>query len=171
MGTLLEISADILELEAKIAAAETPEQEEEAVLNYFVCEGGRDEKIDNYAALIAETEARSEVRKQEGERLLARAKTDADRVSFLRARLLDFFTRHDLTTLETARFRVTRGKIEGRPGPGVVVAIPEVELPSEFLREIITIRADKDALRTALESGREIEGVSLKETGYQVRIS
>ena len=169
MGTLLEISADILELEAKIAAAETPEQEEEAVLNYFVCEGGRDEKIDNYAALIAETEARSAVRKQEGERLLARAKADADRVNFLRARLLDFFTRHDLTTLETARFRVTRGKVEGRPG--VVVASPEVELPSEFLREIITIRADKDALRTALESGREIEGVSLKETGYQVRIS
>lgn len=148
---------------------------EEIVASWFREIGEtRDQKLDHYAALIRELEARAEVRKAESQRLADRARIDADRASFLKDRLRHFFLGHGLKTVETRRYRITLAGNGGR-NP-ILLRVPPESLPEVFRSEIVTVKANLDDIRAYLEAGGVLQDgdgnvmAELGERGSSIRI-
>lgn len=59
------------------------------------------------------------------------------------------------------RYKLSQGK------PSVQV-YDESKIPAEFLVTVVTQKVDKDAIKAAIESGREVAGANL-ERGYTIR--
>lgn len=127
----------------------------------------RDAKLDAYAALIREMEARAAVRREEARRLQECARRDDDRAQHLKDRLVAFFEQHDLKTVETARYRLTVARTGGKL-PVTLKVEPE-NLPLLYQR--VKISADLDALRDALERGEATDLAELGARGLYLRIS
>lgn len=172
--TLYEISKELLEFEQIMTDldGEIPSEEiERQITEWFEnISDQRDEKIDNYAALIRTMDARAKMRKDEAKRLTQLAQTDENAVSRLKERLKYFFQTHQLGTLQTRRFKVSLANNGGvRPlilSP-LVKEVPE-SLPDEF--KIHTISANTTAIREALEAGFECDFAELGERGQSIRI-
>jgi hypothetical protein len=156
MKSLFEISDDLMALEEMLALAggEITEDEAGAALqDWFDTLGGeRDTKIDNYAALIRELDARSEAREVEAKRLMALAGADANNAKRLKERLKLFFELHDIKKLDTPRFRIS---VQANGGKDPLVYPNEWELipanaPERFHRRVILL--DKEALREEAEA-------------------
>jgi hypothetical protein len=158
-----------LALEAVIN--ECPEDDPDArasPVEYFL-EIVRDTKVklDSFSALVVELEARHDARKIESDRLAARAKRDQDQADYLRARLKDYFNRHHLKTVETARYRLTLTPNRGCV-PVMISAVDD--LPRAFVRTVTKTQPDVESIRKALESGKPVAGATLGERGTSVRI-
>jgi len=174
MRSLFEISDDLLALEEMLALAggEITEDEAGAALqDWFDTLGAeRDTKIDNYAALIRELDARADAREVEAKRLMALAGSDANNVKRLKERLKLFFELHEIKKLDTPRFRISV-QANGGKSPLVVPemweALPSTA-PEAFHRRVIEL--DKQAIREALEAGEEINGCAISERGNHLRI-
>ncbi|MFQ5569688.1 MAG: siphovirus Gp157 family protein [Rhodothermales bacterium] len=169
--TLFEISNDLLALYDRLEdlGGDVTSPEVEQTIDAWFEQLGRerDEKLDNYAALIRELEARAEARKHEARRLTQRARRDADHAAYLKQRLVLFFQDHHLKTVETRRYRLTLQRSGGKR-PVVLTLDPE-ELPEEFQRWKVS--ADLDAIREALEHGATLDFAELGERGHSLRIS
>jgi hypothetical protein len=125
-------------------------------------------KVDGYVALIAEYDARAEFRRRESKRILALA-IDAERkAEMLRERLKLYFERTGRPKIETGRFVVSVVR-NGGVAPLLMDVDPE-KLPEEFRREVVTYRADSDAIRAALGRGEELPFARLGERGTSLRI-
>ena len=167
--TIFEISEELLQLNTQLDSLESDDDQREAIDNYLKgIEDELAEKLDHYVSFIAELEARSQVRKTEAERLMHRAKVDANRALRLRECLRWFFFTHRMKTYETARYRITLATNGGKAP--VILSVREDQLPSEYVREVITYKADLDAIREKLEQGIPVEGASLGERGASIRI-
>ena len=116
--TLYNISADLSALEELMfeAGGELPDGAAEAAIDAWFEELGarRDAKVDSYCQLIRNLEARAELRRAEAQpflteanRLMERGRVDTNAVLRLKGRLLAFFDRHGMRSLETERFHVT----------------------------------------------------------------
>lgn len=172
--TLFTITDDLLalhELLSEVGGDVTDEQAEEAVAAWFEELGeDRDKKLDGYVTLIAEFEARAEMRQKEAKRLQARASVDANNGQRLKDRLKSFFQIMGLKTVETDYHRITLANNGGKLPlilEGAYETAPEL-LPDEFQRKLIT--PDKDAIRARLEAGEELEFASFGERGCGIRI-
>ena len=168
--TLLQISDDLAALDQLLEEVDgdvTDERVEQAINEWFnELEPEADEKIDNYAALIRELRLRGEARKEEGDRLKTRAKTDEARADWLTGRLYGFFKRHGIRKKQTRRFTVS---IRGHGGlaPLIIDLEPE-EIPNEYKK--ITVEADNTKIREALKEapltwarlGERGEGMSIR---------
>lgn len=171
---LYEISKELLEFEQLMTdlEGEIPSEEiERQITEWFEnISDQRDEKIDNYAALIRTMDARAKMRKEEAKRLTLLAQTDENAVSRLKERLKYFFQTHELGTLQTRRFKVSLANNGGvRPLILSVEAyeVPEC-LPDEFKKSTVT--ANTTAIREALEAGAELDFAQLGERGQSIRI-
>lgn len=163
--TLYDIDASLEELEALLVASGgeiTPEMEE-AYADLFAITR---EKLDAYAALIAEMEARAEVRTAEAKRLSVLAGRDHKAAARLRERMLWFFQQHGLKKEETARFTITLARHGGK-APLVIEVAPE-DLPQQYQR--VNIAPDTEAIRRALEAGQALPYARLGERGHSIRI-
>jgi hypothetical protein len=169
--TLYDISQDLVALYERLEElggdVTSPEVEQEIDTWFEDLGQERDQKLDNYAALIRELESRAEARKAEARRLADRARRDAEHADYLKNRLVLFFQQHGLKTVETPRYRLTVQRSGGRT-PVVLKSDPEV-LPEEFQRWKVS--ADLDAIREALESGATLDFAELGERSHYVRIS
>lgn len=172
--TLFQISDDLLALEdllSEVGGDVTDEQAEEAIMNWFAELGDdRDEKLDGYVTLIAEFEARAEMRKREAQRIAARARVDESSVDRLKERLKVFFQVMGLKTVETDLHRITLANNGGKL-PLVLQGAYETDatlLPDEFQKKIVT--PDKDLIRKKLEAGEMLEFASLGDRGQGIRI-
>jgi hypothetical protein len=121
-------------------------------------------KVENYCRLIVEVQARSEARRRESERILARAKVDKRMADGLKERLqnaLDFLR---IKKVETARFRVSVA-INGGMAPLVVHdhLVPESLMKMEA-------KPDKNRIRELLESGAELDCAKLDDRGRHLSI-
>lgn len=114
MSTLNELSQDLINLEWNLEQAANDEARAVLVSAYLETTGAAKDKIDGYASLISELEARAAYRKAEAARLAGRAKQDEGTAKFLRSRLLAYFDCHNITTLETARYKLTSGNVGGK---------------------------------------------------------
>jgi hypothetical protein len=168
MASLIELSEEILDLEIALESAENLEAREALIKSYFDAVGDRNVKIDSYAALIRELELRSEARKSEGERLLARSKTDNNKAQYLKERLMMVFKYFQLTSVETPRFRVSLATNGGKLP--VIISCPIENLPSEYVKQIVTLKANLDLIAEELEAGVLIENVCFGERGEGIRI-
>lgn len=170
---LFDISDDIRALEdllLELGGDVSDEEVEQAIDNWFATlSTERDQKLDNYAALITEMEARAEIRKQEAERIRDRARVDENAAQRLKDRLVFFFRQHDFKTIETDRYRLTRCRAGGKQGVEVKASV--AELPADYVRTNITHSPDLDKIREALEAGENLEFADLKERSEYLRIS
>lgn len=169
--TLFDISEDLLalydHLESLGGDVSSPEVEQ-AIDDWFERLGReRDQKLDNYAALIREIEAREAARREEARRLSERAKRDKEQAAYLKQRLVLFFQDHQLKTVETRRYRLTLQRSGGKTPVDVLVE-PEA-LPEAFQR--LKVSANLDAIREALENGEDVEFATLGERRSYIRIS
>lgn len=172
MRTLFEISDDLIDLAEQLERAIDDAPEQEALIQEWfdqleATKQERDQKLDDYAGLIRELEARASTRRAEAQRLLNRARVDENLSQFLKRNLKLFFEQHQIKTIETRRFRLTLARNGGRPP--VNLTIPPEELPIEY--QAVTVKPNFEALRESLVQGQIIHGASLGARGSQIRIS
>lgn len=169
MPSLFQLSEEILQLRQILDSQEHESETIDAVEEYLKSlSQDREKKLDNYAALIRELEARAKIRQDEATRLQSLAKKDLDVVERLKERLKLVFTLHEWKTVDTDRFRITLAQNGGKQK--LVVEIPVEELEERFRKVETKTVPDNDALREALGDGEVIAGVRLEERGVTIRI-
>ena len=168
MRTLFNISDDLEHLNSLLDELGDDTQQQELLSQWFEELGTeRDRKLDGYAALIAEMQARAEVRKAEAKRMLELATLDEKRARLLKERLKWFFETHKLKTVETLRYRLSLAKNGGKP-PLILKDTSPQELPERFQQ--ISVAPNNAAIRAALEAGEELEFAQLGVIGTSLKI-
>lgn len=166
--TLFNISDDLEKLNEVLDEIGDDTQQQELISHWFEQLGEeRDRKLDAYAALIAEMQARAEVRKAEAKRMLELASFDENRARLLKDRLKWFFEKHQLKILETARYKLSVAKNSTRPlivNPNVAIA----QLPEEYKK--VSVELDTAAVREALKQGVVLDFAHFGEAGSHIRI-
>lgn len=169
MPSLFQLSEEILQLRQILDSQEHEAETIDAVEEYLKSlSQDREKKLDNYAALIRELEARAKIRQDEAKRLDGLAKKDLATVERLKDGLRLVFTLHEWKAVDTDRFRITLAQNGGKQK--LVVEVPIEELEERFRRIETKVVPDNDALREALGDGEVIEGVHLEERGATIRI-
>lgn len=168
--TLFSISADIDELNALLDEIEGDDVESAKLIGEWLEKLGeeRDRKLDNYAALISELQARASVRKAEAKRLAELAISDEKRAEMLKERLKWFFEVNKLKTVETARYKLSLTKSGGKPPLILDDDISPTDLPEKFQKAHVEV--DKTAIRAALEAGEELDFAYLGDRSSSIRI-
>lgn len=174
--TLYDISSDLTEIENLLLGVDgdvsDPEIESriDAYLSDLMIE--RDVKLDNYGALIREMETRAAIRSEEAKRLSCLAAKDSNAASRLKTRLQAFFIEHGMVEkVATRRFSFKLAKNGGKIPIWIdptVIDEPE-NLDERFHYTAILI--NKDAIRSALEAGEELEFAKVLERGQNLRIN
>ena len=171
MPTIYEISDDMAALDALLAETGgeiTPEAE--AAFDQFEAElsANLTTKVDGYCALIAEIDARAAARKAEAKRLADRAKADERTADALRERLRFVWEQRKLGKVETDRFTVSLSKNGGKQPLDIRCGVED--LPSWAVKTETVVTADKEAIRSRLDSGESLDFASLMERGTRISI-
>lgn len=174
MRSLFTISDDLLalaDLLTETGGEVTADESGAALEQWFDALGTeRDAKLDNYCALIAELNARSEARRAEAERINQLADADANAAANLKKRLHSFFVLQGLKKVETSRFKITLAN----NGGALPLIYPEAwrdnatNAPEQFHKRIIAL--DTSAIRAAIDAGEDVPDCSLGERGQHLRI-
>lgn len=163
---LFEISDDLLALDALLdeIGGDISDAEAEAAVDAWLKELGaeRDSKLEAYAYLIKENEARAAALKEEAARLKARREAAENKADRLKTRLEIFLKVQGIDRIQTERFTFALQKPGGKPRVAIAEAYEEnpVELPERFRR--VKFEADLNAIREALEiEDPEVEGIGI----------
>ena len=125
-----------------------------------------EEKADDYAALIQHLTARADARRAEAQRMRDLAATDEALADRLKTRLKEAMEATGRTRIDSARFRLS---VAGNGGKQPLsVTCDPTSLPKELVT--VTVAANKDAIRQALENGATIAGCELLPRGTSLRI-
>ena len=125
-----------------------------------------EEKADDYAALIQSLNIRAEARRSEAARMRQLAETDMALADRLKQRLKEAMEATGKVKIETPRFKLA---VAGNGGKQPLeVAVEPTALPQEF--QAVTVTANKDAIRKALEAGGTVPGCTLLPRGTGLRI-
>ena len=124
-------------------------------------------KVDGYAALIRMMETRAEVRKTEAKRMADLQRADENAAHRLKSRLQEHLDVLGIARVDTPHFTVS---VQNAGGKVKLDVHDEEAVPQEFQRERTIIELDKEAIREALEAGREVPGAVLMERGRVLRI-
>ena len=161
--TLYELTDELTTLAEMMEDADT---EEQVLLDTIEAVGGEyDAKIENYCKLIKNLDAESKALKEESKRLASRQKTIDGNIARLKAFMMESMKqtgRTDAGGLLRARIAKNGGVL-----PLIMSANPE-ELPQEFQK--VTIEANNEAIRKALDEGQELEFAQYGERGESLRI-
>lgn len=172
MPTLFEIGTQIQELcqLPEDEGGDISERKAEIDACFASLDTERDQKLDAYAALITELEARASIREQEAMRLSHRAHVDADKARWLKKRMQLFFETLGLHSVDTPRLHIVLAGHGGKQ-PFIVHAAPDA-LPELFQKVRTEIKPDMEAIRIHLETMgplRSAEGTLLAELGERGR--
>ena len=167
--SLFSISEDLERLNEILDEA-GDDREQQELLNEWLQQLGteRDRKLDGYAALISEMQARAEARKTEAQRLMELAKADERRAQLLKERLKWFFETQQLKTIETTRYRLSLAKNGGKAPLILKSELSPHQLPERF--KTTSIEPNTSAIRAALEAGENLDFASLGDRGTSIRI-
>jgi chromosome segregation ATPase len=173
MPTLIQISRDLIELEEQLEdLVDNPDAQNEAIAQYLESFtdtiSQRDQKLDNYAALIQELQARADARKAEAQRLQKRSQIDENKVKSLKTNLQRFFQAHELKTVETDRYRLTLAKNGGKL-PMIIDNYDLAEIPDHLT--VTTKELNREAVRKLLEAGEAFNFARLGNRSYSIRIN
>lgn len=144
--------------------------QQQELLNEWLQQLGteRDRKLDAYAALISEMQARAEARKTEAQRLMELAKSDERRSQLLKERLKWFFESQQLKTIETTRYRLSLSKNGGKAPLILKPELSPQQLPERFTTT--SVEPNTSTIRAALEAGETLDFASLGDRGTSIRI-
>ena len=163
MAKLYEIVA---ELQDFVAANEGLEDEQAYRDTLEGLQGELDDKVSQWARCIKNLEGEREAIKAEGDRLTKRAKSIDNEVKHMKDTLLMYLKAAGVSKAGDAVIKASIVK-NGGQAPLEIDLIP-VDLPEDFQK--ITIDADKEAIRAALEGGQQLEWARIGERGEHVKI-
>lgn len=170
--TLYEIGEDIVALDSLLfeVGGDVSEEDADAAITSFLNENREnlERKLDGYGYLIREQEKDAEFCEAEAERLSRRAEVRRNAVKRLKDRLNDFFTQHGLTKVQAPHFTLAQQKNGGKI-PLEIKVQPE-ELPKPYRYEVVSVKADTDKIREALEAGKKLPFATLGERGTHIRV-
>ena len=168
MAHLLEITDEIRALDNLLAEADGDITGQEQIINEWAAKNKEDlaDKADDYLALITEKMRMYAARKGEAERLTRLALTDKNLADRLKSRLLWALEDMGIKKLETNRYRITVATNGGKQP--IDIYFPEDHLPEEYQKTVLV--ADKEAIREALEAGKEVNGAVFMDRGTNLRI-
>jgi hypothetical protein len=174
VSTLLQISDEMRTLDNLVAeiAAEGGDisQVEDTITAWFNEIGEkRDQKVDNYCALVREFELRAKARDEEVQRLQKRVETDLNAAGFLKARLKSFFEEQGIKKIETERYTVSIAKNGGQQ-PIEYTCDPDQMFDSDHTKCVETWKWDTEKVRADLEAGKELPFAKFKERGTRLSI-
>lgn len=174
MRTLFKITEDLNALADILTetGGEISDDEQGSALEAWWQELGeeRDQKIDNYCAMIQELEARATTLAWESERLANLGDADHKAAARLKLRLREFLQEQGIEKLRTPRFNLTLANNGGKAPLVIPDAWREApaEAPEQYHRRKIYL--DLEALRADLDSGVEVPGCSFADRGKHLRI-
>jgi hypothetical protein len=170
MTTLLQIAADAQALLDLIdgADAELDPATEAALDAWFQeVEVAEATKLEGYCRLIRILELRAAARKEEAERIAKLVRVDENKARSLKDRLKLYLEVAGKKWIDTATYRIT---LVANGGKAPLEIPPNAaELPEQVQR--ISVSADVDAIREALECGDAVFGCRLLDRGKHVRIA
>lgn len=129
-------------------------------------QGELDDKVSQWARCIKNLEGERDAIKAEGDRLTKRARSIDNEVKHMKDTLLMYLKAAGVTKAGDAVIKASIVK-NGGQAPLEIDLIP-VDLPEDFQK--ITIDADKEAIRAALEGGQQLEWARIGERGEHVKI-
>lgn len=163
MAKLYEIVA---ELQDFVTANEGLEDEQAYRDTLEGLQGELDDKVSQWARCIKNLEGERDAIKAEGDRLTKRAKSIDNEVKHMKDTLLMYLKAAGVSKAGDAVIKASIVK-NGGQAPLEIDLIP-VDLPEDFQK--ITIDADKEAIRAALEGGQQLEWARIGERGEHVKI-
>jgi hypothetical protein len=167
--SLFSISEDLERLNELLDEVGDDTQQQELLSEWLQHLGTeRDCKLDGYAALISEMQARALARKTEAQRLMELAKADEQRAQLLKERLKWFFESQQLKTIETTRYRLSLAKNGGKAPLILKPDLSPHQLPEQF--KTTSVEPNTSAIRAALEAGEKLDFASLGDRGTSIRI-
>ena len=163
MAKLYEIVA---ELQDFVAANEGLEDEQAYRDTLEGLQGELDDKVSQWARCIKNLEGERDAIKAEGDRLTKRARSIDNEVKHMKDTLLMYLKAAGVSKAGDAVIKASIVK-NGGQAPLEIDLIP-VDLPEDFQK--ITIDADKEAIRAALEGGQQLEWARIGERGEHIKI-
>lgn len=141
-------------------------EEQRLALDAYLEELGsqEQEKVDNFAQFIRIEGARAEALKAEAARLASKARTAANRISYLKERYLDAMQRNGLQKVRGQIYAISVRTSD------IVTITNEAILPEKFVMEKTTIMPDKLAIKDALKKGESVPGAILDKS-YSLRVA
>ena len=144
---------------------ELTDEQREVMCSYLDELGGQEaDKVDAFGSFIRLEAARAEALKVEAARLASKARTAANRISFLKSRYLDAMQRNGLQNVRGQVYALSVRATD------VVTITNEVMLPKQYVVEKTTIMPDKMAIKDALKKGEDIPGAILDKS-YSLRVA
>ena len=165
--TIFELTAEIEQIIDEIVDAEIAGDKDELDALHAELDklyDARTTKHEGYVHVIKNTLHAAQGCKAEADFFAKRATALNNLAKRLKDTLKDDLIEHDEKSTTAGKYRIARQK---NSQPTVHVRIPDEDLPAEY--QNVTIEADKPALRQAIDSGEEIDGVDM-EYGEHIRI-
>lgn len=125
------------------------------------------EKVGAYIMVIKNFEGLAELKKSEKARLNASKSADENIAARLRARLVWFFQRSDLTSLRTRMGTVTLSKAADNVKP--VLSISEGMVPEEYKVERTVKEVNYEKIKADLEAGVKLEWAEIPTASIRIR--
>tara|TARA_R110001592_G_scaffold62346_1_gene190741 strand:- start:62 stop:580 length:519 start_codon:yes stop_codon:yes gene_type:complete len=168
-STLYEITEDVRALEelmVELGGDVTDEADLEAVESWFSSlNEGMSNKLDNYAALVKEVEARGNSRLEEAKRMKRLAEADLSLGKRLKERMMWALQLMGHRRVDTDRFRVTVAKNGGK-----LPLVLDDNVPDEFMKTVEVTAPDSEKIRAVLAEGSSLGFAHLGDRGQTLRI-
>lgn len=164
MAKLYEI---VGELQDFIEANEGLEDEQAYKDTLEALQGELDDKVSQWARCIKNMEAERDAVKEEADRLTKRAKTIDNQVTHMKDTLLMFLKAAGRDKAGDAVIKASIAKNGGK-APLIVDITDALNIPQEFQK--VTITANNEAIRDALEHGVELDWARIGERGEHINI-
>lgn len=165
MSTLYELTGDY---ETLLNMLFDEGEDEQCILDALEgIEGEIEAKADGYAKVIRELQESVEAIGEELERLSQRREMLERNIVRLKKHLFDAMKFTGKTKFKTDLFSFSIAKNGGKRPLEIFTDIPE-SVPEEYQKHIVKI--DRNAVRAALEAGKELEFATLRERGESLRI-
>ena len=149
----------------EMAAEMTPEKLTDQVYKdtFDGLSGAYDDKAEGWCKYIKNVDAEAKAVKEEAQRLMARAKALENH----RDKMKNTLYQSMKMVGKTEAGGLLKAKIQ-KNGGLLPVIVDDVEIPEEYQK--ITIEANKEAIRDALDQGKELSFARYGERGESIRI-
>ena len=173
--SIFDIVEDTLNLERAITDLESGELTDEqatAILYDALISAGDDlkAKAEGYVIRMKKLEADAKVRMDEAKRLSESGNALLKQSERLKGVLKMAMETLETEKIETGLFTVAIQKNGGAIPVEIDSAIATDDLPEEYKKTVVTVSLNKDAIREALESGKELPFAKLGVRGASLRV-
>lgn len=167
MASLFQIGDDLM---AILSLIEDDGEVSDQLSTWFdEIQNGEAEKLDGYIGVIRTLESQEAVAKAEAEQFATKARARANKIKYLKETLKSHLERTGRNRATTKAGRDIRIQANGGAPSLTVDAIPVEDLPAEYVRTVTEI--NKEAIKAALQAGKEVPFARFEPKGTHLRIA